>query len=149
MAKKKKKKKKLAIRHRSKSGRFSKRGKKERVYTQATTIMRRIAKRERAQARAIAKKAKEATPPAETAEVFEWVVNFSYEKSGRSFDVIVTARDENEAYNVGLEFLRGDVKSQRIVRSGMRGWMPSVARGKKANEEAGNAVYRNDSDEEA
>jgi len=143
----KKNKKKLAVRHRNKSGRFSKRGKKERVYTQAKTIMRRIAKRERAQAKAIARKAKEAPIPPDTAEVFEWVVNFSYEKSGRSFDIIVTARDESEAYNVGLEFLRGDVKSQRIIRSGMRGWMPSVARGKKSNEEAGNAEYRNDSEE--
>lgn len=143
---KKKRKKKLAVRHRNKLGRFSKRGKKERVYTQAVTIMRRIAKRERAQARAIAKKAKEAQPPAVTADVFEWVVNFSYEKSGRSFDVIVTARDENEAYNVAVQFLREDVKSQRIIRSGMRGWLPSVARGKKTNEEAGNSEYRNESE---
>jgi hypothetical protein len=143
---KKKKKKKLAVRHRNKQGRFSKRGKRERVYSQAKTILRRIAKRERAQARALARKAKEAPPPSDTAEVFEWIVNFSYEKSGRSFDIIVTARDESEAYNVALEFLRGDVKSQRIIRSGMHGWMPSVARGKKANEEAGNAEYRNESE---
>lgn len=147
MKKKKSKKKKLSVRHRNKKGRFSKRGKKERVYTQAVTVMRRIAKRERAQARALAKKAKEAAPPPVTAEVFEWIVNYSYEKSGRSFDVIVTARDESEAYNVAQEFLRGDIQAQRIVRSGMRGWIPSVARGAKANEEAGNAVYRNESEE--
>jgi hypothetical protein len=143
---KKKRKKKLAVRHRNKKGQFSKRGKRERVYSQAKTILRRIAKRERAKTRALAKKAKAAPPPSVTAEVFEWIVNFSYEKSGRSFDVIVTARDESEAYNVALEFLRGDIKSQRIVRSGMRGWTPSVARGKTANEEAGNAEYRNDSE---
>jgi hypothetical protein len=78
-------------------------------------------------------------------DVFEWVVGFSYEKSGRSFDVIVTARDEAEAYGVAIDFLQHDREAQRIVRSGMKGWIYSPAKGKLTNVEAGNAEYRNQS----
>lgn len=133
-------KKKLAVRHRNRQGRFSKRGKRERIYSQAKTILRRVAKQER-------ERAKRKKPPQEpSGEVFEFIVNFSYEKSGRSFDVLVTARDETEAYNVTTVFLQEDRNAQRIVRSGMKGWQPSVAKGAKSNVEAGNAEYRNDSE---
>lgn len=88
---------------------------------------------------------KEPGPPPE-GDVFEWVVNFSYEKSGRSFDIVTTARDETEAYNTAIEFLQGDREAQRIVRSGLRGWQPSVAKGARTNVEAGNAEYRNDTE---
>lgn len=138
-------KKKQAIRHRNKKGQFSKRGKKERVLTHAKAILRRIAKRDRAKAKELAKRSKEAPPPPETRQVFEWVVNFSYEGSGRSFDVITTGRDEAEAYNTAIKFLRDDVDAQRIIRANLRGWTPSIVKARKTDEEAGEAEYRNDS----
>jgi len=139
-------KKKLAVRHRNKKGRFSKRGKRERVYSHAKTILRRIAKEERARAKREKEKQPPEKPPIDTGEVFEFIVNFSYEKSGRSFDIVVTGHDETEAYNVAIDFLQHDREAQRIIRSGLKGWQPSIAKGARTNVEAGNAEYRNDTE---
>jgi hypothetical protein len=165
MAKKKKRKKKLAVRHRNKKGRFSKRGKRERVYTQAVTIFRRIAKRERVQQKAQAKEfrkasaalrkaereqaraAKQKAPETPSVETYVWVISFSYDDSDRSFDIDVTAEDETQAYSTALEFLRGDREGKKLLRSGQmkRGWTPTIAKGEKTSEEAGLAEYRNES----
>lgn len=83
-------------------------------------------------------------PPAEL-PVREWIMSLSYKKSGRSFDVIVTARDETEAYNIGKEFLRDDAQGQRIVRAGFSGWQTDIARGPVTDEEPGEAEYRSGS----
>lgn len=86
-------------------------------------------------------------PPPPEGDVFEWIVNFSYEKSGRSFDIIPRAIDETEAYDMAVTFLQEDREAQRIVRSGFRGWTPSVAKGKKVSPEMrGQVEYRNDSE---
>lgn len=74
--------------------------------------------------------------------VFEWIVSFTYDKSGRSFDVIVTARDETEAESVAKEFLRRDPDAQRIARSRFHGWTAVPARGNRTDEDAGEAEYR-------
>jgi hypothetical protein len=134
-------KKKLAVRHRNKSGRFSKRGKRERVYSQSETILRRVKRAEK-------EREKKKPPPPEfppDAPVFEFIISFSYEDSGRSFDVIATARDEQEAYFVATRFLQEDREGQRIVRSGFHRWTFDIPKGVATNVEAGNAEYRNKS----
>lgn len=78
----------------------------------------------------------------EEPEVFEWLVTFTYDKSGRSFDVIVTAREETEAVDVAKQFLRDDPDAQRIVRARFHGWSAVPARGKPTYEEPGKAEYR-------
>lgn len=87
------------------------------------------------------------TPPPEP-EVFEYIVAFSYDKSGRSFDVIVTARSEQEARDNARLFLKSDAKGKNIARAKFAGWSQSVARGRASAEEAGEAEYRQDSEEE-
>lgn len=77
-----------------------------------------------------------------SSDVYEWIVSFSYDLTGRSFDVIVTARDESEAFTVAREFLSKDVQGQRIVKAGFRGWQADVAKGVRSDEEAGEAEYR-------
>lgn len=92
----------------------------------------------------ITRKTKPSPPPrvqAPPTAVYEWIVGFTY-NSGRSFDVIVTATDETEAFQVAREFLAKDVQGQRLVRAGFSGWTTEVARGKRTNEEAGEAEYR-------
>lgn len=66
-------------------------------------------------------------------------------KGGRSFDVIVTASDEAEAFTVAREFLSKDVQGQRIVKAGFTGWQTDVAKGVRSDEEAGEAEYRSKS----
>jgi hypothetical protein len=77
--------------------------------------------------------------------VFEWIVSFSYSSSGRSFDVIVTAKTPTEAKSVAKQFLREDIDGQRIARSNFRGWTVLVAKGDIASVTAGNAEYRSKS----
>jgi hypothetical protein len=84
-------------------------------------------------------------PPVGAGEIFEWIVGFSSQKSGRSFDVIVTARDKSEAYAVAIDFLRHDLNGQSIVKRTLRKWTVSVAKGRPTNVEAGNAEYRSKS----
>lgn len=83
-----------------------------------------------------------AAPP-----VFEWLVTFTYDKSGRSFDVIVTSLDETEAVSVAKQFLRDDDTEdfKRIVPSHFHGWSSTPAKGKPTDEDSGNAEYRIDS----
>ena len=87
-------------------------------------------------------------PPPPPEEVHEYVVSFSYDKTGRMFDVIVTATSEHEANEVAKQFLRDDQRGQRISRSKFAGWSNITARGARSNEEAGEAEYRSDSEEE-
>lgn len=84
-------------------------------------------------------------PPKPPEVIYEWVVTIQPSaKSERSFDVIVTASDETEAYTVARKFLARDPQGQRIVRAG--GWAEAVAaRGVRSNEEAGEAEYRSKS----
>lgn len=85
-------------------------------------------------------------PPPPGAPVYEWVISFTYEPSGRSFDVIVTARDdEHEAYSVAKDFLKADADASRIVRANFRNWGIVPARGKRTEEDEGKAEYRKDS----
>lgn len=80
-------------------------------------------------------------------QVFEWLVTFTYDKSGRSFDVIVTSLDETEAVSVAKQFLRDDGTEdfKRIVPSHFHGWSSTPAKGKPTDEDSGNAEYRIDS----
>lgn len=83
-------------------------------------------------------------PPPPPRDVYEFIVSLSY-KGGRSFDVIVTASDEAEAFTVAREFLSKDVQGQRIVKAGFTGWQTDVAKGVRSDEEAGEAEYRSKS----
>jgi hypothetical protein len=83
--------------------------------------------------------------------VFEWMVAFTYDRTGKTFDVIVTATDEGEAYNTALQFLRDDPKGQRILtptRRLKRGWEGVPIRGRETGGPAGEAEYREESEEE-
>jgi hypothetical protein len=86
--------------------------------------------------------------PAAEPEVFEFVVSFSYDKSGRSFDLIVTATDQKTAISTAKEFLSHDKKGQNISRAGYQGWKQRVAKGNPSDEEPGEAEYRDESEEE-
>lgn len=81
-------KKKISIRHRNARGRFSKRGKRERVYSHAKTILRKIAKREREQKKKEKKKRKKLPPPKTPARSQEFLVIF--ERGGYD-DVVFSA----------------------------------------------------------
>lgn len=76
--------------------------------------------------------------------VFEWTVTFTYLKSGRSFDVIVTARDEQEALDVARDFVRTDKTEDwtRASRHNFRGWIASPARGIETSLDPGEAEWR-------
>lgn len=86
-----------------------------------------------------------ATPPAARPSVFEWIVSFSYRRSNRSFDVIVTAASRTDALSTAKEFLRSDIDGSRIARSGFKNWSAAIARGNLTEVEAGNAEYRSKS----
>ena len=89
-------------------------------------------------------------PPRSAAEleVHEYVVSFSYNKSGRSFDLVVTATSEKQARSVAKEYLSTDVKGKNIHRAGYTGWSQRVAKGKVSDEQPGEAEYREDTEEE-
>lgn len=110
-------KKKLAIRHRNKKGQFSKRGKRERVYSHAKTILRRIAKEERARKKR--EKEKKAPPPLSPAQDF--LVVFSREGyDDVSFTVVATG--ENEA----LMFIRDDILNTDNGKKLLKAFRPAV-----------------------
>jgi hypothetical protein len=93
-------------------------------------------------------------PPPPPLQTHEWIVAFTYDRTGKSFDVIPTATNENDAYDVALQFLRDDPKGQRILtpsgRRLKRGWeVSSIARGKETNEPPGQAEYREESEDES
>src|SRR6266576_2294885 len=77
--------------------------------------------------------------------VYEWIISMSYKKSNRSFDVIVTARNEAEAYDVTRNFLRDDTQGRRIVQAGFHGWELIPVKGALTEEGPGEAGYRDKS----
>lgn len=86
-------------------------------------------------------------PPPKVEELFEWVIGFTYAKSGRTFDVIVTAPYEARALVPAREFLSQDAKGRQIVKAGFSGWDTQIAKGRpvaKAHE----PEYRDESQEE-
>jgi hypothetical protein len=93
------------------------------------------------------RKPPKAAPPL-PAPVFEWIVSFTYTDSGRSFDVLVTARNIGQARKTAIDFLRDDPEGRKIVRAGLAGWKVRTARGKESSEEPGEAEYRDTSKNE-
>jgi hypothetical protein len=79
--------------------------------------------------------------------VFEYIVSFTYDKSGRSFDVIVTATSAKTAREIAKEFLKHDKRGMNIARAKFIGWDLQTAKGKRSDEEAGQAEYRSESEE--
>lgn len=77
--------------------------------------------------------------------VHEWIASLSYKKSGRSFDVILTATNRERAKDVLDQFLDSDIQGKRVYRSGYSGWELTFAKGKVANEGEGEAEYRSKS----
>ena len=86
-------------------------------------------------------------PPEPEGEVHEYIISFSYDKTGRQFDIIVTARSEEEAREVSKGFLKSDTRGRNISRSKFSGWSQGVARGRRTDADAGEAEYREDSEE--
>ena len=120
----------------SKTGRFARKSQWKRN--------RKRYKRERIKKR---KRVAPPPPPPPREEVHEFLVSFTYDKSGRSFDVIVTATSEEEARAVAKGFLASDSKGQNITQARFKGWSQVVAKGKRSDLEAGEAEYREDSEE--
>lgn len=54
-------------------------------------------------------------PPPPKPAIFEWLVTFSYRQRIKSLDVIVTARDENQAIEKALKFLYRDGKAAHLA----------------------------------
>lgn len=96
----------------------------------------------------VKKRKKKPPPPPPPPIVSEWLVTFSYEKTGRSLDVIVTARSEEEALRVAKQFLASDKNGRNISRAKYHGWAQRAAKGAATNEEAGEAEYREESEDE-
>ena len=96
----------------------------------------------------IERKRKKAPPLPPQTRVHEYIISFSYSKSGRTFDVIVTATSRAEALDVAKIFLSKDTNGRKIAQAGFSGWSTRVAKGRVTNEAAGEAEYRQDSEEE-
>lgn len=86
-------------------------------------------------------------PPPPKEPVWEWIISFTYEQSGRSFDLIVTASTEAQAFSIARDFLKNDPKGHRIAAANFAGWFSDAARGERTDEEAGEAEYRSDSEQ--
>ena len=81
--------------------------------------------------RPIRRRKRKRTTPIVSDKLAEYVVSFSY-KTGRMFDVIVTAETEDEALEEASTFLATDPNGMRIVQSGFTNWEMEAARGKRA-----------------
>jgi hypothetical protein len=75
--------------------------------------------------------------------VREWIVSFSYARSGRSFDVIVTARTEEEAEQTAMGFLSRDKGLGKV--KGWSEWNIVAAQGRETRRKAGHAEFRSKS----
>jgi hypothetical protein len=128
----------------TKSGRFA----SKKAWKQGKSRGSKRYKRERIKAPVKKRKFPPVPPPIPEGEVHEYVVSFSYDKSGRSFDVIVTATSQEEARSVARGFLSTDAKGRNIARAKFQGWRTSVAQGRLSGEDAGEAEYRSESEEE-
>lgn len=53
----------------------------------------------------------------EKPKLFEWIVSFTYSRTGRSFDVIVTAEDEVSAIDEARAFLKKDAHGIKVLAS--------------------------------
>lgn len=84
-------------------------------------------------------------PPFIGEEVHEYIISFSYDKSGRSFDVIVTARSQSEAGKIAKSFLATDRRGRNIARAKFEGWRMTTARGEASDQDVGEAEYRSES----
>ena len=129
----------------TKTGRFV--SKRSWQRSESGRFKRQLVRRPAAQKKPARPAARAPLPPPRppTPTVWEWIVSFSYSRSGRSMDVIVTASSVSEARTVAKDFLRTDIDGSRIARSGFRGWSATVAKGQPTQLEAGNAEYRSKS----
>lgn len=96
----------------------------------------------------IKRRRKKKIPPPPPPEVHEYLVSFSYDKTGRSFDIIVTATSEDEAQQIANQFLKRDANGRKIFKAGFSGWSTIIAKGRKTNGATGKAQYREDSEED-
>ena len=85
-------------------------------------------------------------PPKEI--VYEWLVVFTYQESGRTFDIISTATNNEEAQDVAQIYLRSDQEAKKMfdIRGKLkRGWTMTVAQTAHTREAVGEAEYRSES----
>jgi len=76
--------------------------------------------------------------------VHEWIVTFQPSKSARrQFDVIVTAKDETEAYDHALGYLLENKSTQGAIQANRFGLTPH--RGKRTKKKSGYAEFRSKS----
>jgi hypothetical protein len=123
-----------------KTGRFV----KEEKWRRERARPRRKYKRER-----IKKPLPPPEPPEPPAIIYEWLIVFTYQDSGRTFDVISTATNDAEAKDVAEIFLRTDPRASKMfdIRGKLkRGWVTSIVRSSRTREEVGEAEYRSESE---
>jgi hypothetical protein len=76
------------------------------------------------------RKTKPAPPPQVGAPTYEWIVTWQPSQSNeRSFDIIVTARNDDEARERALEFIASDKNARKSLTSGS---IVRVARGRES-----------------
>ena len=80
--------------------------------------------------------------PAAPPELREWLVTFTYEKTGRSFDLVVTAADEAGAFIFAKEFIANDARGRKIAEARYHGWEITIAKAKVSSEKEGYVEYR-------
>lgn len=80
--------------------------------------------------------------PAAPPELREWLVTFTYEKTGRSFDLVVTAKDEAGAFIFAKNFIAQDADAKRIAEARYHGWDLSIAKANKSSHREGHVEYR-------
>lgn len=86
---------------------------------------------------------REAKPP--PPPLFEWLVSFTYERTGRTFDIIVSAPTEEQALSEAKGFLRKDRNGIKVLAS-LNAWKVAPVRGPQVDEYQP-PEYRDESEE--
>ena len=69
-------------------------------------------------------------------------MTFTYDKTGRSFDLVVTAKNETDAFFFAKEFIAQDERAKKIAEAHYHGWDLSIAKAKVSTQEEGHVEYR-------
>ena len=101
-----------------------------------------IATKPKAVEKPLQKRIRTKVRPAAPPELREWLVTFTYEKTGRSFDLVVTARDEAGAFIFAKEFIAADPRGRKIAEARYHGWEITIAKAKVSIEKEGYVEYR-------
>lgn len=73
-------------------------------------------------------------------------MTFTYEKTGRSFDLVVTGRNEADTFMAAKNFIAADADAKRIAEARYHGWDLSIAKAAKSTHREGHVEYRQPED---